>query len=49
MELFPNLFDRIGMIKDVIMNLDINPNAVPVAQPPRKVPQAMIEHLEAMT
>ena len=46
MELFPDLFDRIGTIKDVIMNLDINPDAVPVVQPPRKVPQAMIEPLK---
>ena len=47
MELFPNVFGGIGMIKDVIMNHDVNPDAVPVVQPPRKVPQAMIEPLEA--
>ena len=46
MELFPNLFDGIGMIKDAIINLDVNPNTVPVVQPPRKVPQAMIKPLK---
>ena len=46
MELSPDLFDRIGTIKDVIMNLDINPDAVLVVQPPKKVPQAMIEPLK---
>ena len=46
MELFPDLFDGIGMIKDAIINLDVNPNAIPVVQPPRKVPQAMIEPLK---
>ena len=47
MELFPDLFDGIGMIKDAIMNLDITPDAVPIVQLPRKVPQAMIEPLKS--
>ena len=30
MELFCDLFDEIGTIKDAIMNLDVNPNVVPI-------------------
>ena len=46
MELLPNLFDGIGTIKGEIINLDVNPNAMPVVQLPRKVPQAIIEALK---
>ena len=46
MELFPNVFGRISMITDAIVSLDINPNVVPVVQPPNKVPEAMIEPLK---
>ena len=46
MELFHKLFDGIGLIKGAIVNLDVNPDAVPVVQPPRKGPQAMIEPLK---
>ena len=35
------------MIKDAIINLDCNPNAVPIVQPSRKVSQAMIKPLMA--
>ena len=47
MELFPDLFDGIGMIKGAIINLEVNPDAIPVVQPPKNVPQAMIETLKA--
>ena len=46
MELFPNLFDGVGTIKDAVVKLDINKSITPVIQPPRKIPQAMVEPLK---
>ena len=39
MELFPDLFDGVGTIKDAEVKLDIDPDVTPIVQPPRKVPQ----------
>ena len=43
MELFSNLFEGDGTIKDVIVKLDIDPDVIPIVQLPRNVPQVMIE------
>ena len=46
MELFPELFDGIGTIKDVIIKLNVDDSITPVIQPPRKIPQAMVDPLK---
>ena len=46
MELFPELFDRFGTIKDAIVKLNVDQSIIPVIQPPRKIPQAMIDLLK---
>ena len=46
MELFPNLFEGDGTIKDVIVKLDIDPDVIPIVQLPRNVPQVMIEPIK---
>ena len=53
MELFPELFDGIGIIKDAIVKLNVDDSITPVVQPPRKIPQAMLvplkQEIERMT
>ena len=46
MELFPELFDGIGTIKDAIVKLNVDQSVILVIQPPRKIPQAMVEPLK---
>ena len=46
MELFPDLFDGVGTIKDAVVKLDVNKFITPVIRPPRKIPQAMVEPLK---
>ena len=46
MELFADLFEGIGTLKDAIVKLDVNDTITPVVQPPRKIPQAMVEPLK---
>ena len=46
MELFPELFDGIGTIKDAIVKLNVDQSIIPVIQPPRKIPQAMVDPLK---
>ena len=46
LELFPELFDGIGTMKDAEVILDVNPDVEPVVQPPHKIPQAMVEPLK---
>ena len=46
MELFPELFKGIGTIKDAIVKLNMDQNVTPIVQPPRKIPQAMVEPLK---
>ena len=46
LKLFPDLFDRVGTIRDAIVKLDVNKSITPVIQPPRKIPQAMVEPLK---
>ena len=46
MELFPELFDGVGTIKDAIMKLNVDESITPVIQPPRKIPQAMVDPLK---
>ena len=46
MELFPELFDGFGTIKDTIVKLNVEQSIIPVIQPPRKIPQAMVDPLK---
>ena len=46
MELFPDLFDGVGTIKDAVIKLDVDQSITPVVQPPRKIPQVMVEPLK---
>ena len=46
MELYPDLFEGVGTIDGAEVKLDIDPSVPPVVQPPRKIPQAMIEPLK---
>ena len=46
MELFPELFDGVGTIKDAIIKLNVDQSIIPVMQPPRKIPQAMVDPLK---
>ena len=46
LELYPNLFDGVGTMKHTMVKLDVDQTAVPVVQPPWKVPQAMVEPLK---
>ena len=46
MELYPDLFEGVGTMDGAKVKLDIDPSIPPVVQPPRKIPQAMIEPLK---
>ena len=46
MELFPDLFEGVCTIHGAEVKLDVDPSVPPVVQPPRKIPQAMIEPLK---
>ena len=46
MELFPELFNGLGTMKDAIVKLDVDNSITPVVQPPRKIPQVMIDQLK---
>ena len=46
LELYPDLFDGVGTMKHAMVKLDVDQTAIPVVQPPRKVPQAMVEPLK---
>ena len=46
MELYPNLFEGVGTIDGAEVKLDVDLSVPPVVQPPRKIPQAMIEPLK---
>ena len=46
MELYPDLFKDVGTMDGAQVKLDIDPSIPPVVQPPRKIPQAMIEPLK---
>ena len=45
-ELFPELFGGVGTIKDAIIKLNVDQSIIPVIQPPRKIPQAMVDPLK---
>ena len=46
MGLLPELFDGLGIMNDAMVHLDIDPNVTSVVQPPRKVPQALVQPLK---
>ena len=39
-------FDGVGTIKDAIVKLNVDQSIIPVIQPPRKIPQAMVDLLK---
>ena len=47
MELFPDLFEGIGTMNNTIVKLDVDQSVPPIIQPPRKIPQAMVEPLKS--
>ena len=46
MELFPELFEGIGTMKNVIIKLDVDQSVTPIVELPRKISQAMMEPLK---
>ena len=46
MELFPDLFEGIGTLKDAVVKLHFDDSITPVIQPTRKIPQVMVEPLK---
>ena len=46
MELFPELFNGVGTIKDAIVKLNVDQSIIPVIQPLRKIPHAMVDPLK---
>ena len=46
LQLFPDLFQGVGMMEDLQVHLDVNPNIEPVVQAPRKIPHSMLEPLK---
>ena len=47
MQLYPDLFDGIGTIKNAVVHLDIKPGAIPIVYSPRRVPDALRDSLKA--
>ena len=41
MRLYPDLFEGVGTIKDVVVHLDVKPDATPIVCSPRRVPDAL--------
>ena len=46
MQLFPDLFDGLGTIKNAVVHLDVKPDATPTVCSPRRVPDALPDSLE---
>ena len=46
MQLFPDLFDGLRTIKDVVVHLDVKPNATPIVCSPRRVPDTLQDPLK---
>ena len=46
MELCPDLFEGVSTINGAEVKLDVDLTIPPVVQPPRKIPQALIEPLK---
>ena len=46
MQLYPDLFDRLGTIKNAVVHLDVKPDASPVICSPRRVPDTFCDSLK---
>ena len=46
MQLYPDLFDGLGTIKNAVVHLDVKSDASPVVCSPRKVPEALRDSLK---
>ena len=44
MQLYPDLFDRVGTIKNAVVHLDVKPGATPIVCSPRRVPAHLGTH-----
>ena len=47
MQLYPDLFDGVGTIKNAVVHLDIKPGAIPIVCLPRRVPDTLRDSLKA--
>ena len=45
-QLYPDLFDGLGTIKNAVVHLDVKPDASPVVCSPRRVPDALRDSLK---
>ena len=45
MQLYPDLFDGVGTIKNAVVHLDVKPDASPVICSPRRLPDALRDSL----
>ena len=46
MQLYPDLFDGLGTIKNAVVHLDVKQDASPVVCSPRRVPDALCDSLK---
>ena len=46
MQMYPDLFDGLGTIKNAVVHLDIKPDASPVVCAPRRVPDTLRDSLK---
>ena len=46
MQLYPDLFDRVGTIKNALVHLDVKPGAIPIVCSPQRVPDALRNSLK---
>ena len=47
MQLYPDLFDRVGTIKNAVVHLDVKPGTTPIVCSPQRVPDALRDPLKA--
>ena len=47
MQLYPNLFNGVGTIKNAVVHLDVKPDATPIVCSPHRVPDALRDSLKA--
>ena len=46
MQLYPDLFDEVGTIKNAMVHFDIKPGAIPIVCSPRRVPDVLRDSLK---
>ena len=48
MQLYPDLFNRVGTIKNAVVHLDVKPDATPIVCSPRRVKDSLKTELDRM-